>query len=212
MALKPYEKIALNYYQEQLEEKLNNNNINFLVDQTVYYHDSNGKKVSAQIDAIYTLNNKRYFVELYTTYAAQPNDFKDYNDNKIKADALKLVALKKEIKDFGGGIILLLYTTYRSYTASNRNSLAYLSSLGISIDYVLDYGSVSIPAMFRKKLTPWFQMTNYKKKQDKIIKDILTEIKKVENDESQKSNNLKGLKELVNQLNAEHKITFKKSK
>ncbi|CKG03095.1 Uncharacterised protein [Streptococcus pneumoniae] len=55
-------------------------------------------------------------------------------------------------------------------------------------------------------------MTNYKKKQDKIIKDILTEIKKVENDESQKSNNLKGLKELVNQLNAEHKITFKKSK
>lgn len=133
-----------------------------------------GKCIEPQIDAIFeTEDEKTYLVEAYSTYAWKSGNWKDYQDRKVRNDALKLLANIKLHKDENKdviGVILLHYTTYKNFKNSNRYTFPYLKTLGIEVKSVLS--STAVAALSRKK--DLGEMIEYHQKQnEKILEEIL---------------------------------------
>ncbi|PEZ00302.1 hypothetical protein CN326_22720 [Bacillus sp. AFS018417] len=135
------------------------------------------REVKPQIDAMFETNEgKTFLVEAYSTYAWKSSNWKDYQDRKVRNDALKLLAIIKLYKKQNpgqdvSGIIVLHHTTYKNFKNSNRNTVSYLKILGIEVEHV--FSPTAVKALSRTSPEEIKKMLEYFKKQgEHLLQDI----------------------------------------
>ncbi|MGE6503557.1 hypothetical protein ACQKF0_26020 [Bacillus wiedmannii] len=98
---------------------------------------------------MYKKEGKTYLVEAFATLARDSNQWTKTSDKKVRTDALKLLAIKKlaidgNIEELKGVNqeslklnILMEINTKDAFLNSKRNTVVFLESLGIEVEWVV---------------------------------------------------------------------------
>ncbi|WP_419879617.1 hypothetical protein [Brevibacillus centrosporus] len=174
------EELMLDDYRKKLNLSLRD----FQPNQVIKYNinvNGQARTVRSQVDAIYEKDGKKFIVELYGVYAKNWRMWKDGDDDKVRSDALKMLALIKDNNSdytksrIDGGIILLHGTTFKVLTSSQKNTVHFLYSMGIQLDYV--WSNTVVKAIYdRRNNLKDNPNSRFNKKVQKELNEIFKEL------------------------------------